>query len=224
MDPLPITKADVVGNSIVFWINNTRYQVPSKMFPVASKSQTMPFAKANTVPLDNDTVNTVVDSFDFRMGHCYSNSDMVFSALQAAGFDVTYYAGWTFAGNKMPRHHAWVILKHTGGVSIIDTFAYFAVNRVEAECPVSRADENWRTAYARRIKHYEETMPNHEKMIIGKAPEGFIYVGSPDTPENAKNLFNEAIARYAVHPAYIEKDANAYGHSLLQKELMKLRY
>jgi len=39
-------------------------------------------------------------------------------------------------------------------------------------------------------------------MITGKIPDGFIYVGSPDTPENARKIFRDLEKNFPTHPAY----------------------
>lgn len=106
---------------------------------------------------------------------------------------------------------------------MVDTMKFNLIRRVEESSPPDKSNPEWRAVFAKHLARMDEVLPLHEKIIIGKAPETFLYVGSPDNAECARELYIRAIQLYPDHPAYREEGASALGYSWLQSEIKKAK-
>lgn len=81
---------------MIFYLGKARYEVGSKLFPVARKSLARQFTFDNTEPIDNKRLAAVVDKLTYKMGFCYTNMNLLVSEAKAAGVELEFNAGWFF--------------------------------------------------------------------------------------------------------------------------------
>jgi hypothetical protein len=224
MDDIKITKMDVKGSNFFFWSGTAKYQIPSKMFPIARKGMLNMFNYSNTEEFADQGLIEIIDSLDFPEGECYSKSQKVYEKAKDKGYDVTYFSGWLFIGDEMPIHHSWVVYRHDGKLSIIDTAKNKMLLMIQDEHREElNNSKDWRADFARLIKRYDMRHKTHEKILMGRTAEDFLYIGSPDDMEHAKYLFRQVTNNYPEHPTYMKKGLNAFGRSKLQEELERIR-
>ena len=201
-----------------------RYMVPSKMFPLSSKKKYKMFHVLNTVELENEQLayylnQAITQHYDEgvgRSGRCYTNAYVVQQAAEELELNVTYYSGWLFVGpNSLPVHHAWAIV---GEDSLVDIAISPGEFDIMQEADFSKPE--FRKDIASKLKDYASTHKDVKYRIYGKVPEGLVYIGSEDTAENARNIFEGLGKEFPNHPSY-GGGGNMKGQSQLQKELDK---
>lgn len=80
-----------------------------------------------------------------------------------------------------------------------------------------------REKYAEKINELlNSDIPKYEKFVFGKVPESLLYVGSPSTADEARDIFRKLSDSYPKHPAYQDKGMNQYGLSDFQKKLYRI--
>jgi hypothetical protein len=199
-----------------FMFNNCKYQIGSKLFPVNQISKAQVFYKDNTEIIDNIILSEKIDKLcDFETGRCYTNTEQIVQVGKMLKLNIEFYAGWIFLNNH-PIHHGWAVLNG----NVIDVG--LCIKELEIMSQVNMLNEGWRKEIAPKlVKLKNMKIPAHEKYIFGKVPKSIVYVGCPDTRENAIKTFQQLIQRYPNHPSYQHKGQNAFGRSLLQKEMLK---
>lgn len=212
-------------NGLFFSESGKKYKIPSKFYPIAHKKDVKVFTKNNTVDFSDTQmirdIYDVVDEIDCNAGFCYTNSEKISSLLQLKFDSVLFYSGWVFTGPTMPKHHAWVVVRNNEEYSIIDSCKYYLLLHVFEEFK-NMANSVDRAELARKINRFDLRMKTHEKIIIGKCPDGFLYIGSHDSCTSAKKTFNELVQKYPNHPSYSNKNESAFGASGLQNEIYKV--
>jgi hypothetical protein len=199
-------------DTFMFQVGNAKYQIGSKLFPVADKGHTRTFTTDNTSEIDIPILADKLNRTGFESGFCYLNSSTVLRIGIAMGLPVKFHAGWVFVGHEYPVHHAWVTL----GTSLID----MSISRREMEIlhQVNYSNPKWREAVAPKLLQLRSVgIALADDRIFGKVPERLVYVGCPDDDFNAKRTFRMLINRYPRHPSYPGISAN--GASKLQQIL-----
>lgn len=157
------------------------------------------------------------------MGSCYTNSEKIRQVCEQLGIKSYYFSGWVFRQGDMPKHHAWVVVIHEGKMSIIDSLKEHLFLKAIESLNITTKDVNWRKNVALSIKTALKELPlNTQQIIIGQVIDGFFYVGSPDTYENSKKIFQKLTIDFPNHPAYSRDGDNMEGRSKLQEELARL--
>lgn len=200
---------------MIFRIGKARYEVGSKLFPVARKSLTRQFTFDNTEPIDNKRLAAVVDKLTYKMGFCYTNMNLLVSQAKAAGVELEFYAGWFFIGERAPIHHAWAVYNQK---SVIDPSYSMSETLILDQIDYTKPD--WRREAVRLlIRNEKEKSPASVDCVYGKVPVSpirLIYVGCPDTRINAINIYKRTIAKYPNHPSYKDRGMNSLNGSELQ--------
>lgn len=214
------------GKGIEFQTTRGKYMMPSKMFPLASKKKDKikVLHPEITTPLDNpifeDGLNQMIKSYYDKgigqSGLCYRNARAVVDVAKALDLDVQFYSGWLFIGaNSLPVHHAWALIGEEHVVDIvICPGELMLLNQVDSTNP------NWRKEIASKLKNYRDTHNKVRDRVFGKVPEGLVYIGSEDTPDNALNTFAQLSKDFPNHPSY-SGGGNMKGQSKLQEEMNK---
>lgn len=223
-DNFTYTNIDVKGKEFFFTINNkSKYKIPSKIFPIASKSQLTFFTPQSTVEYVNEKLADEINKIDLPMGCCYSNSEKIREIGLDLGIDLIYFSGWILRANDMPKHHAWIAIRHEQGVSIIDSFKDNLFEELGKKYPVDYSNVDWRKKSAIALKMMIKDMPlNSQQIIIGKVPGYMYYVGSPDNSDNSVRLFNKLKLDFPKHPSYQGDGDSLDGRSKFQDEMNKV--
>ncbi|WCK57623.1 hypothetical protein PP175_26535 (plasmid) [Aneurinibacillus sp. Ricciae_BoGa-3] len=218
-----VTNMDIRYKEVFFTVNEkSKYKIPSKMYPVSSKKNLVLFHSENTVPLTRDDVIKAIDNIDLPIGRCYSNSERIRLIGEQIGVSLEFYSGWVFKIGDMPKHHAWIVYQHQEGISIIDSLKENLFREAANRYPVDYTQADWRKQATQSVKKVSKELPfNHQQIIIGQALVGMLYVGSPDTIDNARKLYNDTIDVFPNHPSYLGEGDNTQGRSKLQEEFAR---
>lgn len=223
MSDFRITNIDVKPNEREFFFtvnDKSKYKIPSKMFPLSSKKNIGVFTPSDTVPYEHTQFFHLINQIELPMGMCYSNSEMIRQIGEQLGLTVQYFSGWIFKMGDMPKHHAWIVVQHQKGVSMIDSLKENLFREASEKYPVDYNDPDWRKKSALGVKQILREKPlNYQQIIIGQVPEGIFYVGSPDTLENSRKILNKLTEEFPKHPAYMGVGDNLEGRSKFQEEM-----
>lgn len=192
------------------------YKIGSDLFPVARKDAMRKFHKGNTRSLEYPELSAALESQEFKAGMCYTNANVVQVIAQKLGIPVQFYAGWLLIGQEqMPIHHAWCVIDGNVIDTSMDVRDMIAFKKVDYTKP------NWREQALELMKQEAQThVPVNQRSIWGKVDDPLYYVGSPDSPQNARIIFNTLLDRYPKHPSY-HKLINEKGQSKLQEMMEK---
>ncbi|PLS15084.1 hypothetical protein CVD28_24940 [Bacillus sp. M6-12] len=225
-DMIRITNVEVKPKEreIFFTVNDkSKYKIPSKMFPLSSKKNLGVFTTETTVPYQNELFLNAINQIELPMGMCYSNSEKIRQIGEKLGVKAHYFSGWIFKAGDMPKHHAWIVVEHEAGVSIVDSLKENIFIEATKKFPVDYNDPDWRKKSALAVKQVIREMPlNSQQIIVGQVLESFFYVGSPDTIDNSRKIFNQLTEKFPKHPAYMRDGDNLEGRSKLQEEMARI--
>jgi hypothetical protein len=221
-----ITNFDVKPQTreIFFTVNDkSKYKIPSKMFPLSNKKNSAVFTPATTVPYENEELIHLINKVDLPMGMCYTNSEKIRQIGEHLGIELEFFSGWIFKVGDMPKHHAWIAFQHEHGVSIIDSLKEYLFRDAHKNFPVDYNDPDWRKKSALAVKQVMREKPlNSQQIVIGQVPEAIFYVGSPDTLNNSRKIFNKLTEQFPKHPAYMGDGDSLEGKSKLQEEMHRI--
>lgn len=206
---------------LFFTVNEkSKYKIPSKLFPLSSKKEVGLFTTDSTVPFEHEAFFEALDTLDLPIGRCYSNSQKILEVGKNLNLDIFYLSGWLFSPNAMPKHHAWIVIEHEQGVSVVDSFKYHLFSKAEELNTIDYLKPNWRKESGVGIKKALKLLPlNHQQICIGKVVPQAFYVGSPDTIDNARFLFQLLTKQFPNHPSYQGEGDSMTGRSKFQEEM-----
>lgn len=206
---------------LFFTVNEkSKYKIPSRLFPLSNKKEAGIFTAESTVPFEDPAFYEEIDKLDLPMGHCYSNSQQILEIGKRLNLEIFYFSGWFFNPIDMPKHHAWIVIIHEDGVSIVDSVKHHLFAKAEELHPIDFKRADWREMSAVGIKKAKKMLPLlHQQIIVGKALEQGFYVGSPDTIENARSIFQRLTKQFPNHPAYQGEGDSMTGRSKFQEEM-----
>lgn len=191
--------------------------VPTDYWPLNGKYEV--FHWNNTEHLRNEPILSVIDSQEYRIGHCYTNATATTKALLDAGYDAKTYAGWLFPGKgEYPIHHAWTVLEGKYVIDLSDDFSIklYEGNREIFENAKSKEERDDLlvdfTKWASQYPHSKRCMP------VGKPSWILLYVGCECDRELGIRIYNALTARYPTHPCN-EKVRYSNGMTMVQKKL-----
>lgn len=207
-----ITDIDVRETEMFFKINKSKYKIPSKMYPLASPKSSVFFTHKNTETITDEQLKAIFDLCTFKLGKCYYNADLLYQFAKQNGLNVEYYSGWLFVCSTPPLHHAWVVYQGNviDGSIMPSMFKYLD--------QINNSSSNYREDFAERfVSEQKKNVPNSEKYIFGHVPEQLVYLGCPDTPENAQKIFKTLAQKFPNHPSYKKEGQNMHGLSQIQE-------
>lgn len=191
--------------------------IPSKLYPLPHDNYKI-FTRDNTCDLEDDKVNELLSNVDFKIGLCYTNSDLILDILRKNNIKAKYYSGWILKLNKMV-HHAWIVIenKHILDVGIykkeIELFKYNS-SKLGIMPSINLIDE--------LAKLVDEEIPFKEKYCYGKVREDLIYIGSPSNSYEARASYHKLMEDIPDHPDYQNIDKK--GVNKTQRALYKKVY
>ena len=191
--------------------------IPSKLYPLPHDNYKV-FTSDNTCDLEDDKVNELLSNVDFKIGRCYTNSDLILDILRKNNIKAKYYSGWILKLNKM-IHHAWIVInnKHLIDVGIPQKEFEFLKEKPSEHGlmpKISFIDE--------LAKIMAENIPFKEKYCYGKVREDLIYIGSPSNSYEARASYNKLMEDIPDHPDYQNIDKK--GVNKTQRALYKKVY
>lgn len=84
MNTQEITHIETVTKALVFYAGDKRYQIPSRMFPIAKRAQMAGFQPKNTAEFNDGAIEDVIDSLeDLPVGYCYTSTESSSQRLKA---------------------------------------------------------------------------------------------------------------------------------------------
>lgn len=195
-------------------IGVSKYYLGTKMFPFNSRRvKIFNNEVTNDISLPSDFYS-LVDGMEWESGFCYSNAAKVQRVLHHLGIlEAEFYAGWVSILGNLPLHHAWVVL----GDSVID----MSIDMREMaflKTVVPEEGVDWRAKVLPDLKKIRLSKRPSVSCVIGKLPEGYVYVGCRDTIDGARKKFNEIKKTIPNHPCYTHREFNN-GPSKLQEML-----
>lgn len=207
-----------------FKIDKSKYVIPSKLFPLNNPSKIRVFGTEGTAPITEnvEVLQNVMEECNFELGRCYRNSEIFYELAKEREIDnIKIYSGWLFPVLYFPVHHVWIVVNKNSiidGSILKDSFNILYKLVLEIDNPMLLREK-----YAEKINELlNSDIPKYKKFVFGKVPESLLYVGSPSTAEEAREIFRKLSNFYPNHPAYKDKGMNQSGLSDLQKELHRL--
>jgi hypothetical protein len=203
----------------------------SNLYPLSNPKKARLFANYNTESYALQAeLKTFIDTYpNFMTGRCYTNSTVLTEYGKSLGYKIEFYSGWLSSSGYPPIHHAWCVLdkKHLIDVSLslIETEAF-----IEAHSMIEKMKENGREPYDFRafsVRHANKVkkrnkVKKYDDIPVGKVPDYFIYMGSPDNPYNARKIYNDLMEKYPNHPSYI--GIPKFDENLTQKLMQEYRW
>lgn len=208
-------KAILKENRIIFTdIGKEKIKVviPSKRFPLTGIYHI--FNIGNTVPVRDETILSCIDTVEYKIGCCFTNSANVITKLQETGFtNVIQYCGWLFLGDDYPVYHSWVLLASkylidlAADFSSEDAMRYAGMTEIEAR-------KQMKLDLIER-----QRLPNSQRCKLGRPDSTYLYVGAPCSADIGAATLRRLMAEYPDHPSFIKTNRN--GTTPLQAEILK---
>jgi len=212
------------------YVENNKYRfpgkkkmeyIPSKLFPLSSKTKVHWFGHPNTSRFElTEKQEEIINSLEFNKGRCYTNTEKLINALERE-LELKFFSGWVFLGYNLPVHHAWAVLFENGKEYVFDMGVFEREQEIIEEASEKFDDpEKQREYYVKENKRTFE-LPNSEIYITGKiVPEMILYIGVESTKEEALDCYWEAVGDDpTTHPSYSGMGLDEKGSSRTQREL-----
>lgn len=174
----------------------------------------------NKGPISDAAVVDVFDEIHFEVGQCYTNTEKILQAFNQAGLvkDVQAMTGWLFVGPK-PIHHCWAVYQEQyvidAGVDMAQLSFQDKVHDMMQNG--QRPDkEDLRMLLVNEQEAYLDE-PNHKTKAFGEVYPDLLYIGSYNSPDEGREIFNKLIQEYPNHPSYAEQGMNTQGASRIQQ-------
>lgn len=175
--------------------------VPCKYFPLNGQYEV--FHCNNTVPVTNEKAVAAFNSVEPRTDRCFENTRNVIYAFVNAGLDLTIYVGWRFQNNNYaPEHMCWAVYEDERGKSVLDLSDNQDLIDEFTQEYLNGDPANWQTATNEVFLELQRrlTVPNHERCTpFGVPSKAFLYVGSPCSLEEGKEIRRKLIEEFPHH-------------------------
>lgn len=189
--------------------------IPTVYYPLPDNDIRV-FAKENTNIVSDKKILSLIDSIQYEIGHCYTNTKKVVALLKSNGYSVESYAGWLFVdNNSFPIHHCWAVLDDNKIIDLADDFSvmYSKEN-----------SNNWNNVKTK--KEYQETLLSFTKEArkwknsirccpVGKATDFLFYVGAKCEADRGRYEYQRLMKEFPNHEC--ERNCNADGLNRTQK-------
>lgn len=194
--------------------------IPSKLYPLTNPKKINLFCYYNTEPLEDEVVKEVFDSMKFETGRCYTNTKRLISLLNKRGiFDVEAFVGWAILDDK-PIHHCWAVYKNNYVLDGGATLASYEAMKYVWEHKIGDKEEQKKIFIDIHKKH--ASIENHKSKTFGQVIPTYVYVGTPDAPDNGVDIYNQLMKDFPNHPSYAKMERNEDNATPIQVELRKL--
>lgn len=192
--------------------------IPSKMYPLKYKKTIQLFhPETNIGPIEDELAIQIFDKLEFKVGHCYQNTEKIVNAFTWAGLgeDIKPMTGWLFSG-PVPIHHCWAVYKENYVIDPgVDISQLAFKERLSKVTHVATKDE-MRKMLIEEFKKLEDE-PNHKTKAFGEVFPYNMYIGSYTTPKEGIDIFNALMKEYPNHPSYSSEGMNGQGVSRTQQ-------
>lgn len=179
--------------------------IPSVYWPLNSdKYETFSYDECSEV--EDPVVLEAFDATPYKIGRCYTNSELLAENLRQRGVEAKIYVGWMFVEeDATPIHHCWVVVNG----SVLDLSDDMAIVRFNADnFAKANGKEECRAAMA-SFKKWAMQFPNSKRCIpVGKPVQGVLYVGCPCDPNEGRRIYNRLMVAYPNHECERNCDAN----------------
>lgn len=209
----------VIYNSLQSMLDDEKMKFKSTdLFPIANTDKCQFFTIELCMPYENQQFAKMLNENRkfFRSGWCYTTAENVVAMGKELGLDIEFYSGWVRHGTWL--HHAWAVVDK---IHLID----LTISKRETILlkTVNTEEPQWRERVAPILIEYgENPLPVEMDCVFGQPLDSMFYFGSPDTPINARRIFNRLMKKIPRHPSYARKGkGNEVGASELQKLLWK---
>lgn len=172
--------------------------IPTVYYPLCENAFDV-FYKDICKEITDDAVLSIIDQVTYKMGHCYQNSEELYTLLTQAGFDAKLYAGWLFLSEyDYPIHHSWVVLDGSI-IDLSDDYTLMCIGNKKWQGTGSK--KHWANLIAEfQMKVKKENIPNRIRIsTVGIPTDGLLYVGCETTIIKAVFSYRDLMERYPSH-------------------------
>lgn len=209
--------------------------VGTKLYPLANAKAIEAWGPGSGAQYVNEELSAAIEQNRawFSPGRCYTTATALQQVGQGLGLPIEFWSGWVLC--PTPVHHAWNVLRvpdpvggedHVYFFDLTMVLPYIAWTHDMGSAHFGEANPEWRKEAARKAVE-AEALPVWENRITGLIPDSanMIYVGSPDTPNDARARFRQLMRDFPKHPAYsIPGMSGGQGESsALQVEVDRLK-
>lgn len=174
---------------------------------------------------EDEGVFEAMDATEYKIGHCYGNTEELVANLAARGIEAVPYVGWLFTGSGIyPIHHSWCVIKRDGSQSVIDlsddmTVFSSYIQYAERERKEKQEPKEMLLEFTREVR--EQRIPNSIRCTpVGQVFPDWLYVGCPCAPEDGRLIYNRLLRRYPNHEC--GKRVGKDSMTALQREINRL--
>ncbi|WP_252225284.1 MULTISPECIES: hypothetical protein [unclassified Clostridium] len=218
---------DVRKDRIITTVDNGDIVViPSRKYPLKDKKDINIFTSENTEKLNNNEIQKIYDSLDFKIGKCYNNMKLLSKALLDANItNFKVYVGWTMVSrNVYPVHHCFIVYDEK---YLLDPNAQTNMLIFREYCerhPELQNDTNEMRLKMVKITREIEKLSFSKKSTFGKIlDDNMLYIASECKAEEGEQIYIDLIQAYPNHPIYQRHRMNAHGLSLVQQMIKNSR-
>lgn len=211
-----MTKFKKKNKGIQFKIGKAIHMIPSKDFPLASKSvkDIRIFHSNTTKQVENVDIEETFNSFNYQVGRCFENAKGLKDMLEKKGIKGwDYYSGWLFPIKGYPVFHAWLVKNN----SILDYTDYSFDKSLLEKIKHVDNEEKLRELLSDAIVERNK-LPSSKIKVFGKAHFEHFYVGTKDNFESSANIYTSLSSD---HLSYSENGVRFGGLSDLQLQIKK---
>lgn len=207
----------------------TAVHIPSVYWPLSGPYEV--FSYENTYCIEDEPkLVELFDSLEYKIGHCYHNTEQVAAAFRQAGQTIKTYCGWAFINDTVPIHHCWAVLTDECNHKAVLDLACDNHKMREWFWKKEQEDPGWLDQgdpkdnivewmiYARNnLSHSQRCYP------CGVIPPYNLYIGAECEPKQGIKMYQKLLRENPGH--LCERNCNADGYNrtqwaLKQKGLM----
>lgn len=198
----------------------TSCNIPSVYWPLNGSYEV--FTCENTCCFeDEEKLVTLFDTLQYRIGHCYQNTEQAANLFRRAGCRIKTYVGWLFLHGQTPIHHCWAVIYNDSGqqalldLSCDDTKMRMWFKRKETEDPNWLNSGNAKEHLVEWTAFAKKNLTNTQRCFpCGVVPPTHLYIGSECDPEQGRQIFQNLTSKYPYHLS--NRKVNAAGYNRTQ--------
>lgn len=171
--------------------------IPTVYYPLNGKLEV--FTAENTKQCLDEKILEIFDRIEFKVGHCYQNTDNLVKELQKEGYNAKSYVGWLFTGkDQYPVHHCWCVLDdHV--LDLSDHFTMMLTGNNGENFKGVKTKEEQALVMADFLKAAQKAKNSEKCYPVGVPTPFMFYIGNECEPEAGRIIYQQLMKEFPDH-------------------------
>lgn len=191
--------------------------IPTVYYPLNGKFEV--FTVENTKQCLDEKILEIFDRVDFKVGHCYQNTDNLVRELQKEGYNAKSYVGWLFTGaGQYPIHHCWCMLDNYL-LDLSDNFTMMLGGSNGENFKDAQTKEEQALVMADFLRAAQKAKNSEKCYPVGTPTPFMFYIGNECEPDVGRRIYQQLMKEFPDHKVdRTDKNGLNQTQKILQKE------